>query len=95
MPLTSLTRETMTSMMMTMSKRHIVHDRRPQPHCLAPREHYVMRGGSWKPKMSFEDEASANNWVALHSSRVLTWRVYECSVCHKFHLSSIRKEEDE
>lgn len=85
----------MTSVMMTMSKRHIIHDRRPLPHSLAPREHYVMRGGSWKPKMSFEDEASADNWVAIHSSPGLTWRVYECSLCHKFHLSSIRKDEDE
>lgn len=78
-----------------MSKHREYNDKRPRPHSLAPREHYVRKGGSWKPKMSFPTRASANNWVALHSSRVLTWRVYECSQCHKFHLSSIRKEEDE
>lgn len=34
----------------------------------ARREHYVKKGGSWKAKMSFEDEASADNWVTIHSS---------------------------
>lgn len=70
-------------------------DKRPVPHALAPREHYTKKNGSWKPKMSFETEASADNWVLLHSSPGLTWRVYECPICHKYHLSSIRKEEDE
>lgn len=85
----------MTSVMMTMSKRHIVHDRRPLPHCLAPREHYVMRGGSWKPKMSFPTRASADNWINIHSTPRLTWVCYECSMCHQWHLSSIRKEDEE
>ena len=70
-------------------------DRMPRRGGVAPREHYVKKGGSWKAKMSFDDEASANNWVALHSSPGLTWMVYECSVCHKFHLSSIRKDNEE
>nr|DAP95113.1 MAG TPA: hypothetical protein [Caudoviricetes sp.] len=76
--------------------RKIYSDKRPVPHALRPREHYVKKNGVWKAKMSFETEASANNWVAMHSSLRLAWRVYECSVCHKYHLSSIRKgEEDE
>lgn len=70
-------------------------DKRPVPHTLRPREHYTKKNGVWKAKMSFETEASANNWVAIHSSLKLTWRVYECPVCHKYHLSSIRKENDE
>lgn len=70
-------------------------DKRPSPNGVAPREHYVRKGGSWKAKMSFPSRASADNWVAIHSSPVLTWRVYECSVCHKFHLSSIRKDNEE
>lgn len=78
-----------------MCKKRFMSDRRPQPHSLAPREHYVRKGGSWKAKMSFDDEASADNWVALHSSPGLTWKVYECSVCHKFHLSSIRIDDEE
>ena len=43
-------------------------DKRPRSNGVAPREHYVRKGGSWKVKMSFEDEASANNWVALSVS---------------------------
>ena len=78
-----------------MTNRKRYNDKRPRERRLAPREHYVKKNGSWKPKMSFETEASANNWIAMHSSLRLTWRVYECLVCHKFHLSSIRKEEDE
>lgn len=78
-----------------MSKVHSSKDKRPQPHGLAPREHYVRKGGSWKAKMSFPTRASADNWVAIHSSPILTWRVYECPVCHYFHLSSIRKDDEE
>lgn len=78
-----------------MSKRHNSNDKRPQPHALRPREHYTKKNGVWKAKMSFENEASADMWVEAHSSSRLTWKVYECSICHKFHLSSIRSEEDE
>ena len=70
-------------------------DKRPLPHALRPREHYTKKNGVWKAKMSFENEASANMWVEAHSLSRLTWMVYECSVCHKFHLSSIRSTEDE
>ena len=78
-----------------MGKLRKYNDKRPMPNGVAPREHYVKKGGSWKAKMSFPSRASANNWVAIHSSPGLTWRVYECSVCHKFHLSSIRKDDEE
>lgn len=80
---------------MTMMKKRNYHDMRPRPNGVAPREHYVKKGGRWKAKISFEDEASADNWVAIHSSPGLTWKVYECSVCHKFHLSSMRKGDEE
>lgn len=79
----------------TMSKRHNPKDKRPVPHALRPREHYVKKNGVWKAKMGFPSRASANNWINIHSTPRLTWRVYECSVCHKYHLSSIREEEDE
>lgn len=80
---------------MTMSrKKRMFNDKRPVEHHLAPREHYVRKNGSWKPKMSFENEASAVNWIESHSSSRLTWRFYVCSVCGKIHLSSIRPEED-
>ena len=78
-----------------MGKLRKFNDKRPRSNGVAPREHYVLKGGSWKAKMSFPSRASADNWVAIHSSPALTWRVYECSVCHKFHLSSIRKEDEE
>ena len=78
-----------------MGKLRKFNDKRPAPNGLAPREHYVRKGGSWKAKMSFEDEASADNWINIHSTPRLTWVCYECSVCHHWHLSSIRKDEDE
>lgn len=78
-----------------MGKLRKYNDKRPRSNGVAPREHYVRRGCSWKAKMSFPTRASADNWVAIHSSPALTWRVYECSVCHKFHLSSIRKDDEE
>ena len=78
-----------------MGKLRKFNDKRPAPNGLAPREHYVRKGSSWKAKMSFPSRASADNWVNIHSSPALTWRVYECSVCHKFHLSSIRKDDEE
>ncbi len=76
-----------------MSKRHNSNDKRPRPHAIAPREHYVKKNGSWKAKMSFPSRASANNWINIHSTPRLTWVCYECTICHHWHLSSIRKED--
>ena len=78
-----------------MCKKRFMSDRRPQPHSLAPREHYVRKGGSWKAKMSFPSRASADNWINIHSTPRLTWVCYECSICHQWHLSSIRKDDEE
>lgn len=64
------------------------HDKRPRPHALAPREHYVKKNGSWKPKMAFDSEASANNWIEDHKYFKLNNAIcYPCSVCGKFHIS--------
>ena len=78
-----------------MGKLRKYNDKRPAPNGLAPREHYVRKGGRWKAKMSFEDEASADNWINIHSTPRLTWVCYECSVCHHWHLSSIRNDDEE
>ena len=86
---------TLMVILMTKSKGHLINDKRPRPHGLAPREHYVRKGGSWKAKMSFPSRASADNWINIHSTPRLTWVCYECQICHQWHLSSIRKDEDE
>lgn len=78
-----------------MCKLRKYNDKRPRPNGVAPREHYVKKGGSWKAKMSFDDEASADNWIDAHSTPKLTWVCYECSICHLWHLSSIRKDDKE
>lgn len=75
--------------------RKIYSDKRPVPHALRPREHYTKKNGVWKAKQAFPTEASARNWINMHSTSRLTWVCYECSICHQWHLSSIRKEEDE
>ena len=78
-----------------MMKKRNYHDMRPRPNGVASREHYVRKGGSWKAKMSFPTRASADNWINIHSTPRLTWVCYECSVCHQWHLSSIRNEDEE
>lgn len=71
-----------------MARTHNSNDKRPRPHALAPREHYVRKNGSWKPKMAFETEASANNWIEHHPYFKNNNAVcYPCSVCGKWHIS--------
>lgn len=69
-------------------KKHNSNDKRPRPHALAPREHYVKKNGSFKPKMAFENEASALNWIESHKYFKMNNAIcYPCSVCGKFHIS--------
>lgn len=76
--------------MTTMTKRHNSNDKRPRPHAIAPREHYTKKGGSWKPKMVFENEASARNYIENRAFfRENGYVAYECSVCHGIHIGKI------
>lgn len=64
------------------------HDKRPRPHALAPREHYVKKNGSWKPKIGFPTEASAKNLIEVHKYfKIHNAVCYPCSVCGKWHIS--------
>lgn len=75
-------------------KGHRFFDKRPRERRLAPREHYVRKGGSWKPKMSFENEASAHNWLDSHVYfRENDYCAYECSVCHLWHIGRLSDKE--
>lgn len=70
-----------------MKKRAAYNDKRPRPHALAPREHYTKKGGSWKPKMSFPTEASADNYIQYRAFfRNNGYISYECSICHAWHI---------
>lgn len=71
-------------------KHHNSNDKRPQPHGIAPREHYVYkaRWGCYKPKKPFDDEMTARNWAKFHYRDPWNIVVYRCSVCGKFHIST-------
>lgn len=76
-------------------KRHNSNDKRPRPHALAPREHYVKKNGSWKPKMAFSTEASADNYIQYRSFfRDNGYVSYECSVCHMWHIGKITDKDN-
>ena len=69
------------------NRRHYLNDRRPRARGMLPREHYVRKHGSWKPKMSFENEASADNWIESRSFfREGGYVSYLCSVCNCWHV---------
>lgn len=73
-----------------MSRQHSANDKRPRPHALAPREHYVKKNGSWKPKMCFENFASADNYIQHRAFfRNNGYVAYECSVCHCIHIGKV------
>lgn len=77
-------------------KRRRYNDKRPRPHALAPREHYVKKNGSWKPKVGFPTEASCNNFIELHPFfKDNGYVAYECRVCHKWHIGRITDKGDE
>lgn len=73
------------------------HDKRPRKHALVPREHFFKKNGSWKPKMSFENEASANNWIRLHHWFLdRGYTSYRCSFCGKIHIGlDVKGEQSE
>lgn len=83
--------------MMRMTKgRRSYNDKRPRPHALAPREHYVKKNGSWKPKMEFPNIASADNYIQHRAFfRDNGYIAYECSVCHKIHIGKITDKNDD
>ena len=67
-------------------------DKRPRHRSLLPREHYSKKNGSWEPKMAFENEASAHNWIEAHGWFANNGYVaYECSQCHKWHIGVINQ----
>lgn len=72
-------------------KQYNRHDRRPRPHALLPREHYAYkeRSHSWKPKMAFDNEASARNFLYSRYRNPELCSVYECPICHKWHISTL------
>lgn len=76
-----------------MGKIRRYNDKRPRHKALLPREHYVKKNGSWKPKMAFENEASAHNWIESHSWFDNNGYVaYECSQCHQWHIGFINHQ---
>ena len=78
-----------------MSKRHSANDKRPVPHALAPREHYVKKYGSWKPKMAFENEASADNYINARSFFLRNGYVsYICRICNKWHIGKLNDKQE-
>lgn len=76
-------------------KRHNSNDKRPRPHALAPREHYVKKNGSRKPKMAFDNEASATNFLYARYNHPEDMVVYRCSICGKIHISTKRKDKQD
>lgn len=61
-----------------------------------PREHYCQRDGErgWKPKQSFENEASADSYI--ESNRYFQdngYRAYQCSWCGKWHIGRLSSED--
>ena len=79
-----------------MGKLRKYNDKRPRSNGVAPREHYVRKGGSWKAKIAFENEASAYNWLCSRGLDNRDSRIYQCGFCGKFHVSfHYKKEEDE
>lgn len=72
-------------------KYHRSNDKRPRERRMISREHYVRKGVGWKPKMSFADEAMAHDWLVGHVYfRENGYCVYECSVCHLWHIGRLR-----
>lgn len=75
------------------SKRY--HDKRPRPHALAPREHYVKKNGSWKPKQVFENMASADNYIESKAFfRENGYVGYICRYCGKIHIGRLNDREE-
>lgn len=76
-------------------KKHNSNDKRPQPHALAPREHYTKKNGSWKPKIVFPNMASADNYIQHRAFfRGNGYVAYVCSVCNQIHIGKLTDKTD-
>jgi hypothetical protein len=78
-------------------RHHNSNDKRPRTGGVAPREHYIYHRSSdtYKSKKKFENEASAWNWVNSRYRHPEEVTVYQCSICHKFHISTKQKDNGE
>lgn len=72
------------------------HGKRPRPHALAPREHYYFNGKtrSYKPKRSFENEASARDFANSHYRDITKVVIYKCTICNQYHIHVIHDDKE-
>ena len=74
----------------------LYHDKKPRERRLIPREHYCHRDGErgWKPKLAFENEASADNYIeSRRYFRDNGYRPYQCTWCGKWHIGRVNENE--